>query len=498
MRPRRRCRSRSTSRIRRVGSRSGILLTFSHDEKLVAYLSDEGGRTDVWVQPIAGGPGKQITHVKGFVQGLAFSPTADVLAFTTDTGGDELPHLFLTDSAGAFAEGPHRRLAARPPRRLRRVGRRRQDLPLPVERARRAQPRPLRVRRRRPASRRCSGRAKATSPSRNTSRDHRRFIIGETVTDADSNMYLVERGSKAKPVLLTPHKGEVLYGPADLSKDGKTLYYTSDENREFAALYAMNLGTKASKPVAQPDWDVDRRRLHARLEILLHRHQRRRTAAARPQGREDAEGGLAARPAARRRLGPARLVEERPLPRRAPAERHRARDAVRHRHDERRRAQGHRPAARVAAQPRDDRRRDRPHPVVRRKAGAGVPLQADRRRPVPGGHRRARRPHRAVDARVRRLPPVPRVEGLRRPGAERPRLDRLRQDVHAARQPRPRRRAAQGRRRLQAVDRRERQRRRAEGRRHGRKLRRLHGARRRDLHAHRVRRATSISSASRI
>src|SRR5689334_2797099 len=34
--------------IRRVGSRSGILLSFSHDEKLVAYLSDEGGRTDVW------------------------------------------------------------------------------------------------------------------------------------------------------------------------------------------------------------------------------------------------------------------------------------------------------------------------------------------------------------------------------------------------------------------------------------------------------------------
>src|SRR5256885_1491135 len=34
-------------KIRRVGSRSGILLSFSHDEQLVAYLSDEGGRTDV-------------------------------------------------------------------------------------------------------------------------------------------------------------------------------------------------------------------------------------------------------------------------------------------------------------------------------------------------------------------------------------------------------------------------------------------------------------------
>src|SRR5262245_1983717 len=87
--------------IRRVSSRSGILLSFSHDEKLVAYLSDEGGRTDVWVQPVTGGPGRQITHVKGFVQGLAFSPTRDQLIYTTDTGGDELTHVFLTDSTGA-------------------------------------------------------------------------------------------------------------------------------------------------------------------------------------------------------------------------------------------------------------------------------------------------------------------------------------------------------------------------------------------------------------
>src|SRR6185295_11567079 len=54
----------------------------------------------VWVQPVAGGEATQITHVKGFVQGLAFSPTSDQLVYGTDVGGDELPHLFLTDSHG--------------------------------------------------------------------------------------------------------------------------------------------------------------------------------------------------------------------------------------------------------------------------------------------------------------------------------------------------------------------------------------------------------------
>src|SRR5262249_27029139 len=33
--------------------------------------------------------------------------------------------------------------------------------------------------------------------------------------------------------------------------------FTSDENREFAALYAMDLQAKKSAPVVKPDWDVE-------------------------------------------------------------------------------------------------------------------------------------------------------------------------------------------------------------------------------------------------
>src|SRR5262245_7358003 len=50
-------------------SRSGLpMISFSHDEKLVAYASDETGRIDVWVKPIAGaGQPTQVTHADGFV-----------------------------------------------------------------------------------------------------------------------------------------------------------------------------------------------------------------------------------------------------------------------------------------------------------------------------------------------------------------------------------------------------------------------------------------------
>ena len=48
----------------------------------------------------------------------------------------------------------------------------------------------------------------------------------------------------------------MLYSPTDVSRDGKTFYYTSDDGREFAALLGMKLAKRTSTPVAQADWDI--------------------------------------------------------------------------------------------------------------------------------------------------------------------------------------------------------------------------------------------------
>src|SRR3954470_10208079 len=87
-------------KIRRYG---GTNMTFSHDEKLVVFATDQGGRLDLWARPVEGGEARQITHVEGFLGAFAFSPAEDVLAYEADVGGDELPHLFLTDSKGTAA-----------------------------------------------------------------------------------------------------------------------------------------------------------------------------------------------------------------------------------------------------------------------------------------------------------------------------------------------------------------------------------------------------------
>jgi dipeptidyl aminopeptidase/acylaminoacyl peptidase len=232
-----------------------VPISFSHDEQLVAYLNDEGGRADIWVQPVAGGEARQITRADGFVHTLAFSPTSDVLAFEADIGGDELPHLYLTDSKGSAP----RDLTPQMPAGSRTMFVDWADdgktfLYLSSERDAKyldlyeydlAKNKPTRLWE-------SSGKLSLWD----TSRDHKRFIIVETNSDADSNLYLLERGS-TKPVLLTAHTGEVVHEPRGFSKDAKTLYLTSDAEGEFSALYAMDLAKKTQKAVLKTNWDVE-------------------------------------------------------------------------------------------------------------------------------------------------------------------------------------------------------------------------------------------------
>ncbi len=229
--------------------------SFSFNDALVAYASDQGGRPDVWVQPTDGGTATQLTHVRGFLGSFAFSPGADLLVFTADTGGDEFLHLYLTDSKGTLprdltADSPAKRRAefvdwapdgktflylssVRDERFM--------DLyeyDIRSKKARRLWE--------------ASGQIAFAS----TSWDHRHFAILETLSDVNTNIYVLDRGSK-KPRLVTPHSGDILYAPADFSRDGRTLYFTSDEGREYTTLYAMTLTTGKSRSIFESPWDVE-------------------------------------------------------------------------------------------------------------------------------------------------------------------------------------------------------------------------------------------------
>jgi dipeptidyl aminopeptidase/acylaminoacyl peptidase len=240
-------------KVRRYGGLS-LDLSFSHDDKLVAFQSDAAGRLDLWVKPLDGAPARQVTHVQGFIGRFAFSPASDVLAYEADVGGDELPHLFLTDSTGSEP----RDLTADYPK-----GRRTQFLEwapdgktfLYLSNLRDEKLLDLYEYDLASARAQLLWVASGALSLVAADRDHRRFALSETLSDANSNLWLFERGEE-QPVLLTPHKGDVRYVPLDFTADGRLLY-TSDEAGEFSGLYAMNLATKKGVALARPAWDVD-------------------------------------------------------------------------------------------------------------------------------------------------------------------------------------------------------------------------------------------------
>jgi dipeptidyl aminopeptidase/acylaminoacyl peptidase len=235
---------------------SQALASFSHDDKLVAYASDEGGRLDVWVKPLADdGKPTQVTHVDGFVHSFAFSPKEDLLVFETDRGGDELPRLFATDSKGATP----RELVPELPQGRRTTfvewaddgktflylssARDEKYLDL-VEYDLKAKKSTILWQ--------ASGKLAVTT----TNKEHNRFILKETHSDANSDLWLFDRSAKA-PVLITEHTGDIVFEPQAFTKDGKTLYVASDQGGEFRELFTLDLATKKRQSALKESWDVD-------------------------------------------------------------------------------------------------------------------------------------------------------------------------------------------------------------------------------------------------
>lgn len=232
------------------------MMSFSPDESKVAYASDETGRIDIWVKPVTGdGKAMQVSRVEGFVHSFAFSPKEDVLVFEADRGGDELPRLYATDSKGSAP----RELVPELP-----AGRRSQFIEwatdgatfLYLSNGRDEKNLDLLEYDLKTKKSTLIWQAAGSVAFAATSRDHKRFALVDTHSDANSDIYVIDRGQKT-PTLITKHTGDILFQPAVFSHDNKTLYVLSDEGGEFTSLYSAALPDGKRTSVLAEKWDVD-------------------------------------------------------------------------------------------------------------------------------------------------------------------------------------------------------------------------------------------------
>lgn len=89
------------------------------------------------------------------------------------------------------------------------------------------------------------------------SKDGKWLVLNHTVTNADSNLYLVDLTSDdKKPSLITPHDGSVNHGSYTFTPDSQMLIYATNEHGEYNQAWSLNIADGKKQLYYSANWDV--------------------------------------------------------------------------------------------------------------------------------------------------------------------------------------------------------------------------------------------------
>lgn len=87
------------------------------------------------------------------------------------------------------------------------------------------------------------------------SSNKRYFALTQTLTSADSKMYLYDNETGKKKDI-SVHDGDAQYNPQYFSLDSRELYYTTDLDADFVYLAKINIESGEVEKVFEDSWDV--------------------------------------------------------------------------------------------------------------------------------------------------------------------------------------------------------------------------------------------------
>jgi dipeptidyl aminopeptidase/acylaminoacyl peptidase len=226
--------------------------SWSPQRDKILVSSDASGIWNAYAIPAAGGPPAALTtSTTDSIFALSFFPADERFLYSSDQGGNELTHIFVHTPDGSTRDlTPGTKLKANFHGW---AGDDRSFLVSTNER----DPRYFDL-----YELATNGYAR-TMLYKNTdgydigpiSRDKRFVALVKSKTTSDSDIFLHDR-TRGTTRNITAHTGSVSNSPADFSPDGARLLFTSDADREFAALRSFDTATGTTSLFYQDAWDV--------------------------------------------------------------------------------------------------------------------------------------------------------------------------------------------------------------------------------------------------
>lgn len=231
---------------------------FSPDESKVVLSSKETGIFNAYEIDLASGEKKALTNsTTDAVFGASYFPNGDQILYSSDSGGNEITHLYVRTPDGSSTDLIQDKKAkaqffgwsydkkqlyySSNSRDKKFFDLHRMQIPDGAE----GKVSPSVV-----AYKNDQGLNPTT-----VSDDDRYIAMVKSNTTSNNDMYLLDTQS-GKTKLLSQHDGDATYSPQYFSHDGSKLFYLTDEGGEFTYLASYDMATGAKAKVEEAPWDI--------------------------------------------------------------------------------------------------------------------------------------------------------------------------------------------------------------------------------------------------
>ncbi len=228
--------------------------SINHDATAVLVSSDQSGVFNAYRYPLDGTPATQLTNSKtDAIYGVSWFPADERILYTADQGGNELNHLYVREKDGTVKDlTPGEKLKASFYGWL-------DDNSGFFVATNERDPKAFDLYRYsiNDYSRQMVYQNNENLSLSEVSPNGQWLVLNKNISNADSNLYLVDLNSKDKAAeLITEHEGNVSHGSYTFTPDNQQLIYATNEFGEYNQAWSLKLADKSKSMFFQANWDV--------------------------------------------------------------------------------------------------------------------------------------------------------------------------------------------------------------------------------------------------